>query len=63
MPEITDIGMCRCAILDYYCKVGGAVVDKLAASSKNGEPGPFIDFMLDEIYQTLKAYRGKKLSQ
>ena len=37
--------------------------DAIAASSKNGESGPFIDFMLDEIYQTLKAHRGKELSQ
>ncbi len=30
--------------------------DAITASSKTGQSGPFIDFMLDEIYKTLKEH-------
>ena len=33
----------------------------ISASSKAGESGPFIDFMLGEIYQTLKSHQGEPL--
>ena len=35
--------------------------DAIAASSKAGQSGPFIDFMLDEIYKTLKSRQGEPL--
>lgn len=33
----------------------------ISASSKAGESGPFIDFMLSEIYKTLKSHQGEPL--
>lgn len=33
----------------------------ISASSKAGESGPFIDFMLGEIYKTLKSHQGEPL--
>ena len=35
--------------------------DAITASNKAGQSGPFIDFMLGEIYQTLKAHQGEPL--
>ena len=35
--------------------------DAIAASSKAGQSGPFIDFMLAEILNTLKAHQGEPL--
>ena len=36
--------------------------DAINASTKAGQSGPFIDFMLNEIYKTLKAHQGEELS-
>jgi len=36
--------------------------DAIAAGTKAGESGPFIDFMLGEILSTLKAHQGEKRS-
>ena len=38
-----------------------AYYDAITASSKAGQSGPFIDFMLDEIYKTLKSHQGDPL--
>ena len=38
-----------------------AYYDAITASSKAGQSGPFIDFMLDEIYKTLKSHQGAPL--
>ena len=35
----------------------------ITASSKAGQSGPFIDFMLGEIYKTLKAHQGAPLQK
>ncbi|MBR1799599.1 MAG: Fic family protein [Bacteroidales bacterium] len=35
--------------------------DAITASTNAGQSGPFIDFMLDEIYKTLKAHQGEPL--
>ena len=35
--------------------------DAINASTQAGQSGPFIDFMLGEIYQTLKAHQGVPL--
>ena len=35
--------------------------DAINASTQAGQSGPFIDFMLSEIYQTLKAHQGAPL--
>ena len=35
--------------------------EAITASSKAGQSGPFIDFMLGEIYKTLKAHQGAPL--
>lgn len=35
--------------------------DAINASTKAGQSGPFIDFMLKEIYKTLKAHQGNPL--
>ena len=35
--------------------------DAITASTKAGQSGPFIDFMLKEIYKTLKAHQGDPL--
>jgi len=35
--------------------------DAINASTNAGQSGPFIDFMLGEIYQTLKAHQGEPL--
>ena len=39
-----------------------AYYDAITASTKAGESGPFIDFMLNEIYKTLKMHQGEALS-
>ena len=36
--------------------------DAITASTNAGQSGPFIDFMLGEIYKTLKAHQGEPLS-
>ena len=36
--------------------------DAITASSNAGQSGPFIDFMLNEIYKTLKEHQGEPLS-
>lgn len=36
--------------------------DAITASTNAGQSGPFIDFMLNEIYKTLKAHQGEKLA-
>ena len=38
-----------------------AYYDAINASTKAGQSGPFIDFMLKEIFKTLKAHQGDKL--
>lgn len=38
-----------------------AYYDAITASTKAGESGPFIDFMMQEIYNALKAHQGKPL--
>ena len=35
--------------------------DAINASTQAGQSGPFIDFMLSEIYQTLKTHQGAPL--
>ena len=35
--------------------------DAITASSNAGQSGPFIDFMLNEIYKTLKEHQGEAL--
>ena len=35
--------------------------DAITASSNAGQSGPFIDFMLNEIYKTLKAHQGEEI--
>ena len=37
--------------------------DAINASTNAGQSGPFIDFMLGEIYKTLKAHQGEPLPQ
>ena len=36
--------------------------DAITASTNAGQSGPFIDYMLNEIYKTLKAHQGEELS-
>ena len=38
-----------------------AYYDAITASTHAGQSGPFIDFMLNEIYKTLKAHQGEEL--
>lgn len=38
-----------------------AYYNAITASTKAGESGPFIDFMMQEIYKTLKAHQGEPL--
>jgi Fic family protein len=38
-----------------------AYYDAITASTNAGQSGPFIDFMLNEIYKTLKDHQGEKL--
>lgn len=38
-----------------------AYYDAIGESSKQGQSGPFIDFMLSEIFKTLKAHQGEPL--
>ena len=40
-----------------------AYYDSIGESSKQGQSGPFIDFMLAEIFKTLKARQGEPLPQ
>ena len=37
--------------------------DAITASSKAGQSGPFIDFMLNEIFATLKSHQGDPLQE
>ena len=37
--------------------------DAITASSNAGQSGPFIDFMLNEIYKTLKSHQGAPLQE
>ena len=37
--------------------------DAIAASGNAGQSGPFIDFMLNEIYKTLKSHQGAPLQE
>ena len=37
--------------------------DAISASTNAGQSGPFIDFMLNEIYKTLKAHQGEPLQE
>jgi Fic family protein len=37
--------------------------DAIQASTKNGESGPFIDFMLQEILNTLSRYKGENIEE
>ena len=39
-----------------------AYYDAITASTKAAQSGPFIDFMLGEIYKTLKEHQGEELS-
>jgi len=36
--------------------------DAIAASTREGQSGPFIDFMLGEILRTLKSHQGEELN-
>ena len=36
--------------------------DAITASTNAGQSGPFIDFMLNEIYKTLKSHQGEPLN-
>lgn len=36
--------------------------DAITASTNAGQSGPFIDFMLNEIYKTLKSHQGEELT-
>lgn len=38
-----------------------AYYDAITASTNAGQSGPFIDFMLNEIYKTLKEHQGEEL--
>ena len=38
-----------------------AYYDAITASTNAGQSGPFIDFMLNEIYKTLKDHQGEEL--
>ena len=38
-----------------------AYYDAITASTNAGQSGPFIDFMLNEIYKTLKEHQGEQL--
>ena len=38
-----------------------AYYDAIAESSRRGDSGPFIDFMLQEILNTLKSHQGEAL--
>lgn len=38
-----------------------AYYDAIGESSRQGQSGPFIDFMLSEIFKTLKAHQGEPL--
>lgn len=38
-----------------------AYYDAITASTHAGQSGPFIDFMLNEIYKTLKSHQGEEL--
>ena len=38
-----------------------AYYDAITASTNSGQSGPFIDFMLNEIYKTLKGHQGEEL--
>ena len=38
-----------------------AYYDAITASTNAGQSGPFIDFMLNEIYKTLKGHQGEEL--
>jgi Fic family protein len=38
-----------------------AYYDAITASTNAGQSGPFIDFMLNEIYNTLKTHQGEPL--
>lgn len=40
-----------------------AYYDAIGESSRQGQSGPFIDFMLAEIFKTLKAHQGEPLPQ
>lgn len=40
-----------------------AYYDAIGESSKQGQSGPFIDFMLAEIFKTLRAHQGEPLPQ
>ncbi|MBR1548396.1 MAG: Fic family protein [Prevotella sp.] len=37
--------------------------DAITASTNAGQSGPFIDFMLKEIYKTLKSHQGEELAK
>ena len=39
-----------------------AYYDAITASTNAGQSGPFIDFMLNEIYKTLKEHQGEELT-
>ena len=39
-----------------------AYYDAIAVSTHAGQSGPFIDFMLKEIYNTLKAHQGEEIN-
>lgn len=39
-----------------------AYYDAITASTHAGQSGPFIDFMLKEIYKTLKSHQGEELN-
>ena len=38
-----------------------AYYDAISESSRRGDSGPFIDFMLQEILNTLKSHQGEAL--
>ena len=40
-----------------------AYYDAITSSTQAGQSGPFIDFMLNEIYKTLKEHQGEPLQE
>lgn len=52
-PPADRVPMLMGDLFEYY--------DAITASTNAGQSGPFIDFMLNEIYKTLKSHQGEPL--
>ena len=46
--------------INLIAEISGQV-EPIIASTNAGQSGPFIDFMLNEIYKTLKSHQGEPL--